>query len=169
MKAFSGISIFSGAIILALAALPQAASAAHGKAGLWNVTVSMEGMTTPQMSPGDMARMKSMGIEMPDRNTVSIQHCMTAAEVNSDRLPAGTAAQQGCTMNNMQSAGHMLSSDMICTGNMKGEGHMALDYDSPEHYSGKMTFNGTAQGQPANITYMYDGKWASADCGGVDH
>lgn len=167
MKAFSGIFIVSG--VIAFAALPQAASAAHGKTGLWNVTVSMEGATTPQISPDDVAHMKSMGIEMPNPNMISMQHCMTTAEVNSDRLPVGTAAQQGCTMNNMPSAGQTFSSDMICTSNMKGQGHMAITYDSPEHYSGKMTFNGTVQDQPANITYIYDGKWASADCGTVDH
>lgn len=162
------IPLISGIGVIALLAFPPAAFAAHGKAGLWNVTVSIEGAGMPQVSPEDIARMQAMGIQMPDRNTISTQHCMTAAEVNSDRLSSGSAAQQGCTMTGTKTSGHTLSGDMVCNGNLKGEGHMTLDYDKPEHYTGKMTFSGTAGGQPADITYIYDGKWTSPDCGRID-
>lgn len=167
MKVFSGVSLF--AAVAALAVVPPAAFAAHGKAGLWDVTVSMQMAGMPQMSPEDMVRMKAMGMQMPDRNTITTQHCMTAAEVNSDQLSSGSAAQQGCAMRNMKTAGHTFSGDMICTGARQGEGHMEITYDSPEHYKGNMTFSGTAGGQPANITYMYEGKWTSPDCGSVAH
>lgn len=163
----SRISLLSCITLAALTALPPAVFAAHGKAGLWDVTVSIEGMEMPQVSPEDMARMKAMGIQMPNRNTISTKHCMTAAEVNSDELTSGTAAEQGCSMTDTKAEGHTLSGDMVCNGTLKGEGHMTLDYDKPEHYSGKMTFNGTAAGQPADITYLYDGKWTSPDCGGT--
>lgn len=169
MTVFSKIPLVPAMTMTALVALPSAAFAAHGKAGLWDVTVSIQGAGMPQASPQDMARMKSMGIQMSNHNTISTQHCMTADEVNSDKLTSGTATEQGCTMTGTKMEGHTLSGDMVCNGTLKGEGHMTLDYDKPEHYSGKMTFKGTAAGQPTDITYLYDGKWTSPDCGGTAH
>ena len=64
------------------------ALADHGKVGLWSVTVTMNGdlMNIPDLSklpPDALARMKAMGISASG-NTVTMQHCMSAADVAAD-------------------------------------------------------------------------------------
>lgn len=156
-----------GMAALAIVALPVAALASHGKAGLWSVTMTMDmpGRQMPSIPPEAMARMKAMGIEMPVGHAITTQRCMTDAEVNSDTPPAIQRPQSGCKMTNTKFQGHTMSADMVCTGEMQGEGHFMVTYDSPEHYNGKMTFKGTEQGHPANMSNTFDGKWLSADCG----
>jgi len=124
------------------------AFAAHGKAGLWDlsVTVSAPGMDHPQV--------------------VSNQHCMTAGEVASPGLSA--PSQSGCSMQNAQTEGTTLSGDLVCTGEHKGSGHMTVTYDSPEHYSGTMTFTSTADdGTSVAVSQKMEGRWVSASCGNV--
>ncbi len=160
-----------GALVAAALALPVAALAAHGKAGLWQITVTMQmpGRNVPELSASDRAQMKAMGIDSPNAHTISVQHCMTAADVNSDALHSMQQPGAECTMSNRKTSGQTFSADVVCTGEVIGNGHVMVSYDAPEHYSGKMTFTGTNQGQPANVIELYDGKWISADCGNVGH
>ena len=171
MKMLSRVSILSAAAAAALVALPAVTLAAHGKVGLWNVTMTMQmnGMHFPDMTPEQEARMKSMGIHMGGGRTMNVQHCMTAQEVATDSMSAHMQPGQACTMKNLKVAGHTMSSDMVCTGGMKGEGHISVTYDSPEHYSGNMVFAGTSQGQQISQSSTYEGKWVSANCGDVHH
>lgn len=159
--------MLAGGLAAALAVTP--ALAAHGKVGLWKITVSMQNPAMGQISSSDQAQMRAMGIQMQNAHTVTVDHCMTQDEVNSDQLSAASARQQGCELENLKTAGHTFSGDMVCKGQMKGRGHMTVTYDSPEHYSGKMQFSGTAHGQPVSMTNTYDGRWVKADCGGVKH
>src|SRR5262249_456581 len=72
-----------------LAAAP--AWAAHGKAGLWNVTSATSlDMTMP---PGMQDQMKGM---KSAPNTHTTQMCMSQEEVNSDRPPHIDQRQTGC-------------------------------------------------------------------------
>jgi hypothetical protein len=50
---------------------------------------------------------------------------------------------------------------------MQGHGHMSVNFESGEHYAGSYTFNGTMEGHPQNMTYNFEGRWISADCGNV--
>jgi Protein of unknown function (DUF3617) len=136
------------AAVTAVLALPQAALADHGKAGLWQITVSVA----------------VKGVDYVQ--TVMNQHCMTPQEVAGDSL--ASLPNSGCAMKNTSDDGDTLSGDMVCTGNMTGTGHMAITYDAPTHYSGKMTFVGTApNGRALDFTQNMEGRWVSASCGNV--
>ena len=162
--------ILSGLAVIAIAAAPVAAVASHGKAGLWRITTNVSGMPQmqmPPMTPEQMQQMQAMGVRMPQMGPhgMTTQYCMTEAEVNSDGPPP--SAQKNCKISNMKVTGHTMTADMICTGEMHGTGHMTVTYDSPEHYSGKMMFAGTAGGDTTNVTDTMEGTWVSSDCGAV--
>ncbi|MBN9631682.1 MAG: DUF3617 domain-containing protein, partial [Actinobacteria bacterium] len=72
-----------------------------------------------------------------------------------------------CKMENMKTDGNSFSGEMICTGEVTGKGRMQVVYDTPEHYSGEMTMQGTAHGRPMNMHQTFEGKWAGATCKGV--
>jgi len=154
----------SGALALGIAALPLAALASHGKVGLWDITVKMSMPNMPKIPPDQIAKMRAMGVHISDDNTVTTQHCMTAEEVAADRPPQ-MQHQKDCSMQNIKSGGGSFSAEMVCTGaEMQGSGHVTVAYDSDAHYSGQMTFAGTAHGHPASMTNSFEGKWISGDC-----
>lgn len=160
----------AGGILAGLAALVMSgtALAGHGKVGLWKVTVTMQGMRA-SIPEADRAQLKAMGVQMPNSRTITTQHCMTKAEVNSGALHAVQQPGSGCVLKNKMTSGQTYSADMVCNGEMKGRGRVSVSYDSPKHYIGKMTFAGTAHGRPANLANQFEGRWVSADCGGVSH
>jgi hypothetical protein len=156
------------AVAVAAMALPLAAVASHGKAGLWEVTTHMN---MPNMRanipPEALARMKAMGMNMPDNQTFTSQRCMTAADVAEDKPPP-MRNNEDCAMSNMSHDAHTFTADMTCnTQRMQGRGHLSVNFDSAEHYAGSYTFNGTSEGHPQNMTYNFEGRWISADCGSV--
>lgn len=167
MKLSTGMTC--AALATGALALPLAALASHGKAGLWEVTTRM---SMPNMSanipPEAMARMKAMGMSMPGGNqTFTSQHCMTAEEVAQDTPPT-PRRNTGCAMSNLSHDGHTFTADLVCSGaDAQGRGHVAVTYDSDEHYAGTYAFNGSMQGHPQNITSNFEGRWISADCGSL--
>ena len=155
----------AGLAVIAVA-LPLGALASHGKVGLWEISTHMN-MSTANIPPEAMARMKAMGMNMPGNQTFSSQHCMTADEVAQDKPPT-PRNNSDCAMTNMTHDAHNFTADMTCsTERMQGHGHVAVNFDSNEHYAGTYTFNGTTEGRPQNMTYSFEGRWISADCGGV--
>ncbi|HEX4159542.1 MAG TPA: DUF3617 domain-containing protein [Rhizomicrobium sp.] len=149
------------------AVLPIAALAAHGKAGLWEITTHMNMPGAMAAIPPDqMARMQAMGIHMPNGQTVTSQHCMTAEEVAADKPPP-IRNSQDCTTANVVHDGRTINVDVVCKGAMDGQGHFTLTYDSDEHYTGNYMFTGSAHGHPASMSNSIEGKWISADCGSV--
>jgi hypothetical protein len=165
MKAMFGYAVLAVAVV----ALPISAVASHGKAGLWDITVSMKMANAPQIPPDQLAKMKAMGITIPNGNTMTVQHCMTQAEVAADKPPQ-MQRNKDCAMQNIKSSGGAYSADMVCSGpDMTGNGHFQVSYDSDSHYAGQMTFSGTSHGHPAAMTNSFNGKWVSADCGNVGH
>ena len=167
---------FGAAALAAAIVVPGLALAGHGKAGLWQISVTMDmpGMQMPQMPdmssmpPEVQARMKAMQLQMSNHN-ISLQHCMTAQEVTMDK-PDFSHMQRNkdCSMENMKVSGHSFSGDMVCkNGDFVGNGHMQVTFDSDEHYSGENNITGTAHGHPMNMHETFDGKWISADCGAV--
>lgn len=160
---------FGSVTLVVVVALPLVALASHGKAGLWKITATMHmgGMQMPQLSPEQMAQLKAMGMHIPTGNTITTQRCMTEAEVNADVPPNTQRPQAGCKTTNVKVVGHAMTADMVCTGQMKGEGHFTMTYESPEHYMGKTTFKGTMEGRPIDSSNTFDGTWISADCHNV--
>jgi hypothetical protein len=171
MKVSNRVFYFgAGLVTLALVAVPAIAS--HGKAGLWNVTITanVSGAAMPNMSqlpPQAQAAMRARGITM-NGNSMTVQHCMTQAEVDANGPPP-MRNQRECTMTNVRTGGGSFSADMTCNGQMTGTGHVEVTYDSREHYVGKSTLTGTAQGQPVSTSSTFEGRWAGADCKGVTH
>jgi len=75
---------------------------------------------------------------------------------------------EDCAMTNMSHDAHSYTADMTCsTERMQGHGHVAVTFDSNEHYAGTYTFNGSMEGHPQNMTYNFEARWISADCGDV--
>lgn len=163
--------VIAGCGIAALAVAAVPAIAGHGKAGLWSVTVTtdMAGMPNmPDMSklpPEAQAAMRAHGVTM-NGHTITAQHCMTQAEVDANGPPPMRNHKE-CTMANMKTGPGTYSADMTCTGNMTGTGHVQVSFDSAEHYAGKTTLSGTANGHPVNMTTSFEGHWVGADCKGV--
>ena len=155
-----------GAFALALGLAPGAALAAHGKAGLWNVSTNM-GMATVQIPPEALARMKAMGMKMPMGQTFTSQICMTQAEVNSDALPAVSRKESGCTNKIISQTASSMTAQMVCNGDMKGTGQMQISYSGAEHYAGSYSFKGSMNGHPADMNSNFKGDWVKADCGAV--
>jgi hypothetical protein len=147
-----------------MAVVPGLALAAHGKVGLWEVTTTTSMPNMPQMSPAQMAQMQAMGMHMPVAQAMTVQHCMTASEVASDSIQP---ARGDCTYSNVKIVGHTFSGDEVCHGNFEGQGHFSVTYDSDEHYSGSTSMNGSAHGHMMSVSNSFEGKWMSADCGGV--
>jgi len=158
-----------GIAALAVAAAP--AIAAHGKAGLWSVTVTtdMAGMPNmPDMSklpPEAQAAMRAHGVTM-NGHTITAQHCMTQAQVDSNGPPPMRNRKE-CTMANMTNGTNSFSADLTCTGEMTGTGHIQVSWDAPEHYAGKTSISGTANGHPFSTTTSFEGHWVGADCKGI--
>ncbi len=146
-------------------AFPGAVLASHGKAGLWEITTTMNMPNMPQMAPAQIAQMQAMGMRMPMGHTVTAQRCMTAQQVASDSPPP--SHNKDCTLSDVKLVGHTFSGDEVCHGEFEGQGHFSVTYDSDEHYTGTTSMSGTSNGHPMNASNSFEGKWVSADCGGV--
>jgi hypothetical protein len=152
------------AVTLLLA--PGTAFAAHGKAGLWNVSTTM-GMANVQIPPEAMARMKAMGLNMPMGQTFTSQICMTQAEVDADAPPPVSRKESGCTTKVTSQTASSMAAQMVCNGDMKGTGQMQISYSGAEHYAGSYSFKGSMNGHPADMNSSFKGDWIKADCGAV--
>ncbi len=157
----------SGAVALSLCAIPAAALAPHGKPGLWQITTKMNMAGMPQLTPEQAARMKAMGVHIPTNTTFTVTHCMTPQEATTFKPPPmGRPGHEPlCKMQNMKTDGSSVSADMVCDSrDMKGGGHFALAYDSPEHYTGKVTMSFDSRGHHTASSTSFEAKWLSADC-----
>src|SRR5882672_2499748 len=102
MRKFSAAFLFLGISILATPAL-----AGHGKAGLWQITatVNMPGMAA-QIPPAQLAQMRAHGIKIPTNSSIVTTHCMTAQEVAMDKPPPMDKGRaKDCKMQNLKVAG----------------------------------------------------------------
>jgi hypothetical protein len=156
--------------VLASAATP--ALAAHGKAGLWQITTTMNMPNlAAQIPPAQLAQMRAHGIKLPTGSSVTVTHCMTPQEVVMDKPPSMPSRHgEECKMQNLKTIGQAMSADMVCSGkDMQGTGHLQISYDTAEHYAGKMSFNAVAHGHPMAITNSFEGRWMSASCGAEKH
>lgn len=154
------------AVAVGALALSGLALASHGKAGLWQITMRMD--MSGMMTPAQAQKMRAMGMKMPGNSAVTLQHCMTAAEVATDKPPP--MSRKECRVENVRISGRTFSSDTVCTGkDMQGNGHAQVTFDSDKHYAGQTSFKGTVHGRPANMTMAMEGKWVSDSCGKVTH
>jgi hypothetical protein len=154
---------------LVLLAAPIAALAAHGKAGLWQITVTIGGtnMHMPDMSklpPDVQARMRAAGVGMGG-NTITAQHCMSAQDFAMGKLPTSGQHSKSCVTSNVSYAGNHMSADMTCSGNFTGTGHIQSDWDSDEHFAAVVNMTGTHDGRTITSEEKIEGRFVSAQCG----
>jgi len=156
-----------GAVLALGVAVPLAAWAGHGKAGLWEIKIQtgmgqMQGMPDmSKMPPEVQARMNAM----MSGNGMTVRHCMTAAEVNADKPNMSHNAE--CKAINVRMSGQAYSADLVCQGKLNATGHVQFTFASPEHYFGSESMNGTADGHPVNNSTKIDARWVSVDRGKV--
>lgn len=160
--------IATGLIAAVIVLLPAAAFAAHGRAGLWNVTSTMQMANTPQMPPEAMAMMKSRGMKMPGMGQpMTMQMCMTQEQVNGDVPPAMHNRGENCSAKVLSQTATSMKSEVTCHGRMEGVGHAEMNWRGNEHYEGTYNFKGTMEGRPQDISTRYSGDFVKADCGSV--
>ena len=150
-----------GALALVLCATPVLAK--QGKVGLWNVTSTTE-MALP---PDTMAAMKKAGVTMPAAKPITVQMCMSQAEVDSDNPPHLDRAATGCDTRVVKRTASAMTASMVCKGNMRGTGTIQIAYEGDERYSGSYSFKGSTGGQATDITTRFRGQWVRTDCGKV--
>src|ERR1700722_17664361 len=90
-KAMKRILCVAAALLMASSG---AAFARHGKAGLWDISTTMDMAMT--MPPEALAQMKKAGVAMPTAQTFKTQICMTEAQVESDTPPQMSRNDTGC-------------------------------------------------------------------------
>jgi len=168
---------------VALLLLPLAASAAHQKPGLWEITSTMTilkggpqmpaGAQAQQLPPEALARMKQMGIQIqqgggPMSHTVSFQRCLTPEQAAKDEHPTFTNDNK-CQLQNAHYTGSSFTGDMVCnTPDMQGKGTIKASFPSSEAYSGTWHFAGkSARSGEMEMNNEFAGKWLGADCGTV--
>ncbi len=157
----------AGSVLLALGLAPMA-QAAHGTAGLWRVTVSVNEPANAFLTPQQRAQMRAHGIDILGPNSIAADHCMTEAEVMSNRLSKSEDVA-GCSLQHQSADGATLRGTLVCMEEPKGTGHLQITYANPKHYTGSMDFSGMAHGQQVHLTYRYDGRWLSSKCGKIKH
>jgi len=164
-------NLISGLIATAVLLAPAAAWAAHGRAGLWNISTTMEMPNMPQMPqmpPEAMAMMKARGMSMPGMGGAPIvtQICMTQDEVNADRIPSMNS-EESCTSKVLSQTPSSMTAETTCHGRMEGVGRMQMAWRGNDHYEGTYSFKGMMQGRPHQMTSHYTGDFVKADCGSV--
>ena len=158
----------SGLIVAAIALLPAAAFAAHGKPGLWTISSTMQMANMPQMPPEAMAMMKARGMSMPGMGgPIVTQICMTPEQVNGDVPPAMHNREENCTTKLLGQTATSMKSEVTCHGRMEGVGHSEMTWRGNEHYEGTYSFKGSMEGRPQEISTRYTGDFVKADCGAV--
>lgn len=156
-------TLMGGALILA----PVAAMAAHGRAGLWTVTSTMEMPGMPALPPQAMEMMKSRGMPMPGQ-PFTTQMCMTQDQVNADKPPAMRNQDVSCETKVLSSSASAMHTQVTCKGKVNGTGDMQMTWRGTDHYESNYTFQGTAEGgRPQNMKQHSVGDFVKADCGSV--
>lgn len=151
----------------ALFLAPAAAFAAHGKAGLWNITSTMEMPNMPAIPPQTMEMMKARGIPMPGQ-PFTTQMCMTQEMVNADKPPATHNSDVSCDTKVLSSSPSAMHTQVTCKGRVNGTGDMQMSWRGTDHYESTYSFQGTSEGgRPQNMVQHATGDFVKADCGSV--
>lgn len=132
------IGIAAGLVLITLAASARAADGP--RPGLWKVTtkVSRDGVVSAN-----------------DAQT----NCVTAEQVRdpSKSLMPPDSPGERCVRTSYEWTGSKLTWQMRCDGQMAMTGGGNIVFDSPEHYRGNITTNGSINGHPFTSTIMLDG------------
>ena len=168
---------FLTALCLAIPTLISTANAAEisMRPGLWEITTTSDLLRLVPHIPADqMQSIKDLanqyGVEMPQiENGAAISKaCVTVEMANQKSPPMFGDNQLGCTTKNSTRTGNNYKMDFVCdSADLKGNGTAEGAITSPENFSGKTKFSGSAQGNVVNEQADVSGKWIGASCGDV--
>lgn len=108
-------------VLTAVLVLPPSARAAapsQMRAGLWEITVTME--------------MPGMPFKMPPTVT---QQCVTPQEAQEQGVPPQA---KDCTVTDVKRSGNKVTWKVLCTGQTPGKGEGEVVFSGPDAYAGKM-------------------------------
>jgi hypothetical protein len=161
--------LISGLIATSVLLVPAVAWAAHGRAGLWNISTTMQMPNMPQMPPEALAMMKARGMSMPGMGGAPVvsQICMTQEEVNADKPPQMKNNEMNCTTKVLNQTSSSVTAETTCHGRMEGVGRSQVSWRGNDHYEGTYSFKGSMEGRPQEMTSHFAGDFVKADCGSV--
>ncbi len=163
-------SLLAGAVVVAAASLPVAAWAGHVKPGLWEFKIqsnSGQMQSMPDMSkmpPQVRARLRAQGVQMNGGDTI-VRQCITPTMANADKFEMGNS--KNCRVENARYTGNTYTADMVCTGRMNSRGHVQITFESPLHYYGTTTVNGSIGDRKINTAMKIDAHFVIGDCGKI--
>lgn len=163
--------------LLVLASLPTLVQAQSMKPGLWEMTQK------PQLDPAQQAKMeqaqKAMAAMPPERRqmmeqmmsqrgmsmsamaggTISIKTCVSKEQAERHEMPLN---ENGRCKHDVQRSGKTVRTHFSCT-DPASEGDGEFTFDSPEHYSNKLTIK---RGDKTT-TITGEARWLGAECGDI--
>lgn len=161
-------SILSAAII-AIAALPGIAQAAHRVPGQWEVTTQMHFVQGGiQIPPEAMAQMKARGIKIPNFGAPhTFKQCLTVEEAARDKHP-DFSQDKGCTSQNAKWSGDHFHADITCGGS-EGPRHGVIDGSigsGGKSYAGTFRMEGDDPHMGGHFVMQgqSSGKWLGPTC-----
>jgi hypothetical protein len=161
-------SILSAAIV-AIAALPCVAHAAHRVSGQWEVTTQMHfAQGGIQIPPEVMAQMQARGIKMPNFDGPhTFKHCLTPEEAARDEHP-DFSQDKTCTSQNAKWSGDHFHADITCNGSV-GARHGTIDGDigsGGKSYAGTFRMEGDDPHMGGHFVMegQSSGKWLGPTC-----
>ena len=168
---------FLSAISLVLPMLASTANAAEIslRPGLWEIaTTSDLLLLVPHIPADQMQSIKDLateyGLEIPpiENGAAISKACITQTMANQKSPPIFGDNQLGCTTKNSTRTGNNYKMDFACdSADLKGNGTAEGSITSPESFTAKTKFSGTAQGNVVNEQADISGKWVGASCGAV--
>ncbi|GAC1631389.1 MAG: hypothetical protein NVS9B10_24730 [Nevskia sp.] len=145
--------------------------AGPGRAGLWEVTTSLNfGVGGFQISSEQAEQMRQFGLDVPGISKPYVaRQCITPEQAAQDALPKPQAGNSGCELRNVRHNGNLWNADIACNGELQGSGSVSARFDSNEHFAGNWSFKGSSTQVPTEIEMSnpYSGRWLGETCGRV--
>jgi Spy/CpxP family protein refolding chaperone len=137
------------------------------KMGLWEGTTvtTMTGLTVP---PEMAERLKAMGRPVPgsEPRTMQMQSCLTPESWK--QMFTRMQDRENCKVTNLKQDAAGMSADMSCQsgGTGSAQGHLQMDFLTPEKMHGTMHIEVTSSRQPKPIVMdiTIDSLYQGADC-----
>lgn len=165
----------SALLSLLLSALPASGAENAIRPGLWEITTTSDlSALTGQIPPEQMQMIKNLAkqhgldISRIDNGATTSRICITA-EMAAQKIPAYFHSDHlGCTIKDAARTGNDYKAEFTCSdARLQGSGRAEGTFVSPESFTGRTVFKGTAQGYPVNQQARSTGQWISTDCGPV--
>lgn len=174
MKRLARLSQLS---LLGLLSLPLLVQAQSMKPGLWEMTQK------PQLDPAMQAKMeqaqkamanmpaeqrkmmeqmmaqRGVSISSAAGGAISVKACISKEQAERHEMPV---SENGRCKHDTQRSGKTVKMHFVCT-DPASEGDGEFTFDSPEHYSNKMTIK---RGDKV-MTISGEARWLGADCGDI--